>query len=83
MYVISFHDWNENETGCPQQGARKPAPLQALPRGEAGVRAAVRVTQLLRAARGNCSEAARIAAKDRKDFYDLMRRAGVRPRDFR
>ena len=41
------------------------------------------VTRLLRAARGNCAEAARIAEKDRKDFYDLMRRAGVRPGDFR
>lgn len=32
---------------------------------------------------GNMSEAAQIAGKDRKDFYDLAKRCGVNPSDFR
>ena len=32
---------------------------------------------------GNVSAAARHAGKDRKDFYDLARRCGVKPETFR
>ncbi len=41
------------------------------------------VTRVLRTCRGNISRAARIAKKDRKDFYDVMRRNEIRPTDFR
>jgi two-component system response regulator GlrR len=41
------------------------------------------VTGLLRRCGGNVSQAARLARKDRKDFYDVIRRTGVRPADFR
>lgn len=41
------------------------------------------VRQLLRYCRGNVSQAARIAEKDRKDFYDLIKRTGLDPADFR
>lgn len=41
------------------------------------------VASLLKRCRGNVSEAARLARKDRKDFYDVIRRTGVRPSDFR
>jgi two-component system response regulator GlrR len=34
-------------------------------------------------AQGNVSEAARISGKDRRDFYDLLRRSGLEPEDFR
>ena len=41
------------------------------------------VTGLLRRCEGNISRAARLAKKDRKDFYDVIRRTGVDPADFR
>jgi two-component system response regulator GlrR len=41
------------------------------------------VTRLLRICRGNISRAARIARKDRKDFYDVMRRNEINPTEFR
>ena len=41
------------------------------------------VTRVLRLCGGNISRAARIARKDRKDFYDVMRRNGINPTDFR
>jgi two-component system response regulator GlrR len=41
------------------------------------------VTRVLRLCSGNISRAARIAKKDRKDFYDVMRRNGINPSDFR
>ncbi len=41
------------------------------------------VIGLLRRCSGNISHAARLAKKDRKDFYDVMRRTGVDPSDFR
>ena len=41
------------------------------------------VTQVLELTHGNVSEAARVAGKDRKDMYDLIRRAGLRAQDFR
>jgi two-component system response regulator GlrR len=41
------------------------------------------VTRVLRICRGNISRAARVAKKDRKDFYDVMRRNEINPQDFR
>ena len=41
------------------------------------------VMELLKLTKGNVTEAARIAGKDRRDFYDLMRRAKVKPGRFR
>ena len=41
------------------------------------------VTGLLRRCGGNISRAARLAKKDRKDFYDVIRRTGVDPSEFR
>ena len=41
------------------------------------------VTRVLRLCKGNISRAARIAKKDRKDFYDVMRRNDINPQDFR
>ena len=41
------------------------------------------VTRVLRICNGNISRAARIAKKDRKDFYDVMRRNSINPSDFR
>jgi two-component system response regulator GlrR len=41
------------------------------------------VEGLLRRCAGNISRAARLAKKDRKDFYDVIRRTGVDPQQFR
>jgi two-component system response regulator GlrR len=41
------------------------------------------VTGLLRRCNGNISRAARMAKKDRKDFYDVIRRTGIDPQQFR
>jgi two-component system, NtrC family, response regulator GlrR len=41
------------------------------------------VVGLLRRCNGNISRAARLARKDRKDFYDVIRRTGVDPSVFR
>ena len=41
------------------------------------------VMGLLRRCEGTISRAARLAKKDRKDFYDVIRRTGVNPADFR
>lgn len=41
------------------------------------------ISQVLRASHGNISRAARLAQKDRKDFYDVMRRNGIDPKTFR
>jgi len=41
------------------------------------------VVGLLRRCGGNISRAARLAKKDRKDFYDVIRRTGVKPAEFR
>jgi len=41
------------------------------------------VEGLLRRCDGNISRAARLAKKDRKDFYDVIRRTGLDPREFR
>ena len=41
------------------------------------------VVGILRRCGGNISRAARLAKKDRKDFYDVIRRTGVKPADFR
>jgi two-component system response regulator GlrR len=41
------------------------------------------VARALRITRGNVAAAARLAAKDRKDFYELMKKHHVNPDDFR
>jgi len=41
------------------------------------------VRGLLRRCGGNISRAARLAKKDRKDFYDVIRRTGIDPQEFR
>jgi two-component system response regulator GlrR len=41
------------------------------------------VETLLRLCDGNISQAARLARKDRKDFYDVIRRTGIDPAAFR
>ncbi|MEE9218904.1 MAG: sigma-54 dependent transcriptional regulator [Acidobacteriota bacterium] len=41
------------------------------------------VRQVMELAAGNVTRAAILAAKDRKDFYDLMRRHDIRPASFR
>ena len=41
------------------------------------------VDYVLSQTEGNISRAARLAKKDRKDFYDVIRRTGVDPSDFR
>jgi two-component system response regulator GlrR len=41
------------------------------------------VVGLLRRCSGNISRAARLAKKDRKDFYDVIRRTGIDPSEFR
>jgi two-component system response regulator GlrR len=41
------------------------------------------VTSLLRRCGGNISRAARLARKDRKDFYDVIRRTGIDPAHYR
>jgi len=41
------------------------------------------VIGLLRRCSGNISRAARLAKKDRKDFYDVIRRTGIDPTEFR
>ncbi len=41
------------------------------------------VSGLLRRCGGNISRAARLARKDRKDFYDVIRRTGIDPQAFR
>jgi two-component system response regulator GlrR len=38
---------------------------------------------VLRESGGNVSRAAEMAGKERKDFYDLMRRCGVSPKAYR
>ena len=39
--------------------------------------------QVLRICQGNISQAARLAKKDRKDFYDVMKKYGIQPEAFR
>jgi two-component system response regulator GlrR len=41
------------------------------------------VETVLRLCDGNISQAARLARKDRKDFYDVIRRTGIDPSQFR
>jgi two-component system response regulator GlrR len=41
------------------------------------------VETVLRLCDGNISQAARLARKDRKDFYDVIRRTGIDPAQFR
>jgi len=41
------------------------------------------IAQALRMARGKVAAAARLAGKDRKDFYDFMKKHQIKPDDFR
>jgi len=41
------------------------------------------ISQVLRICQGNISQAARLARKDRKDFYDVMKKYGIHPEIFR
>jgi two-component system response regulator GlrR len=41
------------------------------------------ISQVLRICQGNISQAARLARKDRKDFYDVMKKYGIQPEAFR
>jgi two-component system response regulator GlrR len=41
------------------------------------------VMNVLRITHGNVAEAARLSKKDRKDFYDVLRKYKLRPQDFR
>jgi len=41
------------------------------------------ISQVLRICQGNISQAARLAKKDRKDFYDVMKKYGIQPETFR
>src|SRR5262245_34348625 len=61
------------------------APPEQIPSFKDAKRAFERryVTGLLRRCDGNISRAARLAKKDRKDFYDVIRRTGVDPTEFR
>ena len=40
------------------------------------------ISQVLRICQGNISQAARLAKKDRKDFYDVMKKYGIQPEAF-
>ena len=61
------------------------APPEQIPSFKDAKRAFERryVIGLLRRCEGNISRAARLAKKDRKDFYDVIRRTGVDPTEFR
>jgi two-component system response regulator GlrR len=41
------------------------------------------IREVLRETNGNMSESARIAGKDRKDFYTFVKKCGVDPASFR
>jgi len=41
------------------------------------------ISQVLRISQGNISQAARLAKKDRKDFYDVMKKYSIQPDTFR
>jgi two-component system response regulator GlrR len=61
------------------------APPEEIPSFKEAKRAFERryVIGLLSRCAGNISRAARLAKKDRKDFYDVIRRTGVDPTEFR
>jgi two-component system response regulator GlrR len=61
------------------------AELESVPSFKEAKRAFERryVSGLLKRCEGNISHAARLAKKDRKDFYDVIRRTGIDPGDFR
>ena len=75
---------------CPWCGARMPEATK-VPRGEGisplteAKRAFERryTAALLRICAGNVTRAARIAKRDRKGFYELLRRTGLSPASFR
>lgn len=41
------------------------------------------ILEILENARGNVTEAARLAKKDRKDFYEVMKKYGIKAKEFR
>jgi two-component system response regulator GlrR len=61
------------------------AEIETIPSFKEAKRAFERryVSGLLKRCAGNISHAARLAKKDRKDFYDVIRRTGIDPGDFR
>ena len=61
------------------------APSESVPSFREAKRAfeARYVETVLRLCDGNISQAARLARKDRKDFYDVIRRTGIDPAQFR
>jgi two-component system response regulator GlrR len=66
--------------GAPDRGAARADPV--VQGGQARVRAPLCDRSAARCD-GNISRAARLAKKDRKDFYDVIRRTGVDPTEFR
>ncbi len=70
---------------CPEDLLLGPDNAEEVPAFRDAKRAFEReyVTRVLRLCAGNISRAARIAKKDRKDFYDVMRRNTINPQDFR
>lgn len=69
----------------PAEALMLAAPSEQLPSFREAKRAfeARYVETVLRLCDGNISQAARLARKDRKDFYDVIRRTGIDPAQFR
>ena len=84
MALISRYDWWFRWSG-PRSSRLIAAPPEEIPSFKEAKRAFERryVTGLLQRCSGNISRAARLAKKDRKDFYDVIRRTGVDPTEFR
>lgn len=69
----------------PAEALMLSAPSEQVPSFREAKRAfeARYVETVLRLCDGNISQAARLARKDRKDFYDVIRRTGIDPAQFR
>lgn len=69
----------------PAEALMLSAPSEQVPSFREAKRAfeARYVETVLRLCDGNISQAARLARKDRKDFYDVIRRTGIDPGQFR